>query len=84
MKKRLILAVLAVASAFFAAAPAFASVQNVKVSGEIDNTWLVRDQFDLGTRSAGENYYQNLIFTQSHLHVDADLTDNVSTTLGLG
>src|SRR3989338_4739983 len=83
MKKRLILAVLAVASAFFAAAPAFASVQNVKVSCEIDNTWLVRDQFDLGTRSAGENYYQNLIFTQTHLHADADLTDNVGATIGL-
>ena len=82
MKKGLILAMFMVAIVFVAG-PAFASVQNIKVSGEIDNTWLVRDQFDLGTRSAGENYYQNLIFTQSHLHVDADLTDNVSTTLGL-
>src|SRR3989338_4117483 len=80
MKKSLILAVFAVA---FLAAPAFASVQNIKVSGEVNNTWLVRDQFDLGSTVNTDSYYQNLLITQTHLHVTADLTDNVSATVAL-
>ena len=78
MKKTIILAVLAIA---LVAVPAHASVQNVKISGDIDSTWLVRDQFNLGF--AAEDFYQNLIISQTRLRVDADLTDNVSATVGI-
>jgi len=79
MKKTILLAMLLVA---FAAMPAMASVQNVKVSGSIDSTWLVRNNFDLGLNVIGDET-QNLFLTQTMLMVDADLTDNVSTSLCL-
>lgn len=86
--KRLILAVLMVA-AF--AVPSFASVQNVKVSGDIDSTYLYREDFDLGTAVPGlpvpsasiSDLTQSVFLTQTRLRVDADLTDNVSTTVAL-
>ncbi len=79
--RRLILALAIVA---LVAMPAFASVQNVKVGGGITSTFLVRDSFDLGLNNvAGSDYYQNLLITQTHLTVDADLTDNVSTHIRL-
>jgi hypothetical protein len=78
MRKILLLAALAI----FAVTPAFASVQNVKVSGDINSIWLVRDHFDLGDQG-DINRYQNLLITQARLRVDADLTDNVSTTIRL-
>lgn len=80
MRKVIILAVLAVV---LMAVPAFASVQNIKVSGDIDSTWVVRDQFDLGDVSIDENFYQNFLLTQSRLRADADLTDNVGATISL-
>ena len=78
MRKGLLLAVLIVA---VMALPAFASTQNVKVSGEVNNLWLVRDQFDLGVSESDGGFYQNLLITQALLRVDADLTDNVSATV---
>ncbi len=86
--KRLILAALMVA-AF--AVPSFASVQNVKVSGDIDSTYLYRSNFDLGTAVPGlpvpsasiSDLTQSVFLTQTRLRVDADLTDNVSTTVAL-
>jgi len=80
MRKVLLLAVLVVA---LMAMPALASVQNIKVSGDIETTALIRDQFDLGDTTISNNYYQNLLITQTRLRVDADLTDNVSTTVRL-
>jgi len=81
MSKRILIAMLAVA---LFAVPAFASVQNVKVSGSIESTWLVRDQFDFGDEVAATgDFYQNLLITQAILRVDADLTDNVQTVLSL-
>ncbi len=77
MKKTILLAMLLVA---FVAMPAMASVQNVKVSGSIDSTWLVRNNFNLGANIIGDEA-QNLLITQTMLTVDADLTDNVSTTV---
>ncbi len=65
------------------AMPAFASVQNVKVSGDIESTYVVRNQFDLGNQNATLKYRQNFLLTQTRLRVDADLTDNVQTTVGL-
>ena len=78
--KKVLLAVLLVA---LVAMPAFASVQNVKVSGDIESTYVVRNQFDLGSTTLSEQYRQNFLLTQTRLRVDADLTDNVQTTVGL-
>ncbi len=79
MRKTILLAFALVA---FVAMPAMASVQNVKISGSIDSTWLVRNNFDLGLNNIGDET-QNLFITQSILQADADLTDNVSTTIAL-
>lgn len=78
--KKVLLAMLLVA---LVAMPAFASVQNVKVSGDIESTYVVRNQFDLGSTTLSEKYRQNFLLTQTRLRVDADLTDNVQTTVGL-
>ncbi len=78
--KKVLLALLAVA---FVAMPAFASVQNVKVSGDIGNVYVVRNQFDLGSTDQSKQYRQNFLLTQTRLRVDSDLTDNVSATVGL-
>lgn len=79
MRKTILLAFALVA---FMAMPAMASVQNVKISGSIDSTWLLRNNFDLGLNAIGDET-QNLFFTQAILQADADLTDNVSTTIAL-
>jgi hypothetical protein len=78
--------------------PAFAAIQNVKVSGDITTTFVDRNNFDLGTTYGSEqsssvptNLWfqpvglkkQNVFITQTRLRVDADLSDNVSTTVGL-
>ncbi len=80
MRKTLLLALLAIA---FLAMPAMASVQNVKVGGQINTMWMVRDQFDLGTVTRSDDFYQNFIMTHVRLRVDADLTDNVQATVAL-
>jgi len=82
MKKLLVAALFVVL-----ASPAFAAIQNVKVSGDITTSWINDTNFDLGTNSnvytpAGQKY-QNVFLTQTRLRVDADLSDNVSTTVGL-
>lgn len=82
MRKSILLAVVLIAAV--AAVPASASVQNIKVSGDIDSTWLYRDNFDLGTSTSNiEDIRQSVFFTQTRLRVDADLTDQVSATVGL-
>jgi hypothetical protein len=74
--------VLAVLMAALVTAPAFAAVQTVKVSGDIDSTFLLRNNFDLGLSASGQNE-QHGFMTQTRLRVDADLTDQVSATVGL-
>ncbi len=64
------------------AAPAFASVQNVKVSGSLATTSVIRKGFDLGA-GAGALTAQNIVATTTSLGVAADLTDNVSTNVKL-
>ncbi len=64
------------------ATPAFAAVQNVKVSGNILSSYVNRQDFDLGS-VGGSSYNQSFFLTQTRLRVDADLSDNVSTTVGL-
>jgi hypothetical protein len=82
MRKLLVAALMVVL-----ASPAFAAIQNVKVSGDITTTWLDRNDFDLGMASptaiAAGLKSQNVFLTQTRLRVDADLSDNVSTTVGL-
>jgi len=63
------------------AVPASASVQNIKISGSVDSTFVHRKNFDLGLSVRDES--QSLFITQSTLQVDADLTDQVSATIGL-
>src|SRR3989338_8163261 len=79
--KRILLALLLVA---LIAMPAFASVQNVKVSGNVSSSWLIRNDFTFGARGEGvKEFGQNLLFTQAIVGVDADLTDNVSAKVEL-
>ncbi|MFH0753939.1 MAG: alginate export family protein [Candidatus Omnitrophota bacterium] len=68
------------------AAPAFASVQNVKVGGSLDTVSVIRNGFDLGNVNATareNNRTQNVVMGRVMLNVEADLTDNVSTKIGL-
>ena len=64
------------------AAPAFAEVQNIKLSGSLNLIGLQRNDFDLGLNS-GIDEDQNVAITQTILSVNADLTDQVSATIGL-
>jgi hypothetical protein len=87
MKKLLVAALMVLL-----ASPAFAAIQNVKVSGDITTSWIDDENLDLGTNlngGAGVGFIpagqkkQNVFLTQTRLRVDADLSDNVSTTVGL-
>jgi len=85
MRKLVGLCALAVVAALVAT-PAFAAVQNVKVSGDIDVKAISRDNFDLRktTRFTTTNDDKLQAFLQTtRLQVAADLTDNVSATVGL-
>ena len=90
MRKSIILAVVLMVA--LVAVPAFASVQNVKISGDVDSTWLYRNSFDFGSSiteggvggaATVENVAQSIFMTQTRLRVDADLTDQVSATVAL-
>ncbi len=76
--KKLLIAVLLVA---VMAVPAFASVQNIKVSGDLKATSVLRNNFDLGKGAI--NQHQNDVLSYARIRIDADLTDNVSTTIRL-
>jgi hypothetical protein len=70
------------------ASPAFAAIQDVKISGDIVSTYIDRQSFDFGLTSGSPANMaslkdQNVFATQTRLRVDADLTDNVSATVGL-
>ena len=80
MRKSILLAVVLMVA--LVAVPASASVQNIKVSGSIDSTYLWRDNFDLGFATASDRN-QSVPLTQTTLQVDADLTDQVSATVAL-
>ncbi len=90
MSKRLIL-VLAVALVAGMTVAAYAEVQNVKVSGDLAVMGIFRDNLDLAKdpvsgsplntdRSRDEHTYLSSI---TRVRVDADLTDNVMTTVRL-
>jgi hypothetical protein len=81
MRKFTLLAVLLMVA--LVAVPASASVQNVKISGAVDSTFLYRSNFDFNSVVADDDRVQNLFITQATLQVDADLTDQVSATIAL-
>lgn len=74
---------LAVAAVALIATPSFAAVQNVKVSGKIDSSYIMRDRFDLGSQVNDGRRNQSFALTQTQLRVDADLSDNVQTVIQL-
>ncbi len=85
MRKLFVLA--AAAAVALSAVPAFASVQNVKISGWTDNTYIYRNNFNLGSKAGiAPNRVQDeqsLFINQTGLQVDADLTDQVFVTIAL-
>lgn len=84
MSKRLIL-VLALAFVAALSLSAYAEVQNVKVSGDITMTGIARNDLSLSKDSAVADFGKKVraILSQVRVRVDADLTDNVSTTVRL-
>jgi hypothetical protein len=80
MTKRLSL-VLAFAFVVGLAFTAYAEVQNVKVSGDLDAYGIARNQFGLSKDKTLKNETGAASITR--VKVDADLTDNVSTTVRL-
>ncbi len=88
MKRSLIVAILA--SAVALTGTAYAEVQNVKVSGDIDMKAIVHRNYDLKeeTRTINTNVVSNqdsedFALSTVHVGVDADLTDNVSASVRL-
>jgi len=84
MSKRLI-AILTFVLAVGLTAAAYAEVQNVKVSGDLLISGVSRQQFDLNKGVKGDtvNDSEDMFLSQTRLKVDADLTDNVMTTIRL-
>lgn len=81
----------------FVAAPAYAEVQNIKVSGDIEALGVYRNNYDLEDASpanprgiglgeltnAGTEDSDSLFLSVVRLRVDADLTDNVAACVRL-
>ncbi|MDD5449231.1 MAG: alginate export family protein [Candidatus Omnitrophica bacterium] len=71
------------------AVPAYAEVQNVKVSGDLAARWLLRATYDLDKDSSSalatnsSDAVDNFQMTTAEVQVDADLTDNVATVVRL-
>ena len=56
------------------AVPAFAEVQNVKVSGDIDSKMINRSNYDFNNGNTSDT--DTWFMSTARLQVDADLTDN--------
>ncbi|MBU1933184.1 MAG: alginate export family protein, partial [Candidatus Omnitrophica bacterium] len=83
MKRLLTICIMLTAIALIAA-PAFAEVQNVKVSGDVNSGAVYRgDYYLLSNNSDDDNTPYNFLYTQARIRVDADLTDNVMATVRL-
>ena len=68
------------------AVPAFAEVQNVKVSGDLDSKMINRNDYDfrkapIGATASKDN--DTWFMSAARVQIDADLTDNVSTCVRL-
>ncbi len=91
MVRRLSVSLCLIAAVGFVAVPAFAAVQNVKVSGDISVSGVARNNFDLDKSSSVANSVgarsnqdkQSDFLSIIRVRVDADLTDNVSTSVRL-
>ena len=85
MSKRLIivLALALVVGLTFSAA--YAEVQNIKVSGDLNMFGVIRNNFALVRGDEGDRHNNDESFfaTQARVRIDADLTDNVSATIRL-
>ncbi|MDD4183462.1 MAG: alginate export family protein [Candidatus Omnitrophica bacterium] len=77
MSKRLLI----MAAILLLSVPAFAAVENIKVSGDINEQFVLRDM-SLGGVTGGERYIpmdaESYLLSQVRLRFDADLTENVS------
>lgn len=84
MSKRLIL-ILTLAFVLGISYSAYAEVQNVKVSGDLTVSGVARNSLTLKDNETVADYGETItaILSQVRLRVDADLTDNVSTTVRL-
>jgi len=82
MKKLVLLGTLVFAIAL--ALPAYAEVQNIRVSGDVHTFGAYRDNFDLrdatGSGTTADDD-EDWVYTSARVRVDADLTDNVSATV---
>lgn len=91
MVKRLSVCLCLIAMMAFVVMPAFAAVQNVKVSGDITVSGVLRNNLDLDKSSSVPNSVgarsnqdaQSDFLSITRVRVDADLTDNVSTSVRL-
>jgi hypothetical protein len=85
MGKRLILVLALALVVGLTFSAAYAEVQNVKVSGDIIASGVVRNHFNLQNGPAGDkdDIQQSFFMTQAWVRIDADLTDNVSATVRL-
>lgn len=85
MGKRLIAVIALALVAGLAFSPAYAEVQNVKVSGDIIASGVARSHFGLTYGNSGDKSVlkENFLMTQTRVRIDADLTDNVMATVRL-
>lgn len=82
MGKRLMLILACALLVGLVALPAFAEVQNVKVSGDITALGISRSHFKLGTINRSDDKVSHAA-SITRLRVDADLTEKVGATIRL-
>lgn len=83
MKKLTVFCILALLVVLFVV-PAYAEVQNVKVSGDVAAKWLMRWNLDLDKNNAGvSNAADDFLMSTAEVQVEGDLTDNVTTVVRL-
>lgn len=80
MSKKLLAGLAVVSFAFIGTS--FAAVENIKVSGDITAQAITRD-LGMGVDTTASADAADVLFSQIRLRFDADLTENVSTTIGL-
>ncbi len=78
MKKLLVAALMVLV-----ASPAFAAIQNVKVSGSVTSYFVDRSDFDFKVAADAPSFQQNFFYTSTHVLIASDLSDNVSAQVGL-
>lgn len=85
MSKRLIVVLALALLVGLTFSAAYAEVQNVKVSGDIIASGVVRNHFNLDNGNPGDkkNIAQSFFMSQTRVRIDADLTDNVAATVRL-